>query len=229
MKPLSIILIVAAYLAYAAFWIRLGLHTVLWLRAAQRQPGGLTTVKGRSPVSFATAVIDIIFFRRLFASNKLLWLGSWVFHISFLVVLLRHLRYFLEPVPDCIITAQPFGIFAGYLMAGSLAYVILLRTAEKARYLSRQNYLILGLVFLIGLTGLIMRNFFPPDLVDVKSFAMGLVGMKPAPLPGDTFFSLHLILVLLLIPFLPFHIFTAPLVIVEARRREDALEKVLHD
>ncbi len=225
---MSLILIAAAYLVYAAFWLRLGLHTVLWLRAARQQTAGPAAAE-KSPVSCATAAIDIIFFRRLFASNKPLWPGSWVFHVSFPVVIFCHLRYVLAPVPGCIVAAQPFGVFAGYLMAGSLAYVMLLRAAAKTRYLSRQNYLILGLVFLIGITGLIMRNYLPPDLVDVKSFVTGLVGMKPAPLPAGFFFSLHFFLVLLLVPFLPFHLFTAPLVTLEARRREDTLQKVMHD
>jgi nitrate reductase gamma subunit len=226
---MAIILIALAYLVYAAFWVRLSLHAFIWLRAVRQRAAGPATASGRPLRSFATALVDILFFRRLFASNKPLWLGSWAFHVSFFVVILRHLRYFLEPVPDCIVSVQPFGIFAGYLMALSLAYVILLRTLTEAKYRSYQNYLILGLVFLISLTGLLMRNYFPPDLVDVKSFAMGLVAMRPAPLPAGVLFSLHFFLILLLVPFLPFHLFTAPPVILEARRREAMLGKVMHD
>jgi nitrate reductase gamma subunit len=228
-NTISIILIAAAYMVYAAFWVRLGLHTLLLLRAAKQQTTGQASSPGRPLGSSVTAVIDILFFRRLFATNKPLWLGSWVFHLAFFVVILRHLRYFLAPVPRCIVYVQPFGVFAGYVMALSLAYVILLRAAAKTRHLSFQNYLILGLVLLISATGLLMRNYYPPDLVDVKSFAMGLVGMSPAPLPAGFLFSLHFFLVLLLVPFLPFHLFAAPLVILDARIREDALEKVMHD
>jgi nitrate reductase gamma subunit len=226
---MTIILIAAAYLAYAAFWVRLSLHTLVWLRAARQRTAEPEAAFGRPPGSFAAALIDILFFRKLFASNKALWLGSWVFHTAFLFVILRHLRFFLEPVPGCIVLVQPAGIVAGYLMAFSLVYVILLRTVTKARYLSYQNYLILGLVVLIGATGLLMRIYFPPDLVDVKSFAMGLVALRPEPLPDGFFFSLHFVLVLLLVPFLPFHLFTAPFVAFEARKREDLLDQVMHD
>ncbi len=225
---MSIILIVAAYAAYAAFWIRLGLHTIVWLRAAGKAHA-VPAASGRPLHSFATAFMDILFFRRLFVSNKALWLGSWAFHAAFFFVMLRHLRFFLEPVPDCIVSIQPMGIFSGYLMFLSLAYVVLLRTLTKTRYLSYQNYLILGLVLLISATGLLMRNYFPPDLVDVKSFIMGLAAMSPAPLPAGLLFSLHFFLVLLLVPFLPFHMFTAPLVTFEARRRQDLLDRVMHD
>lgn len=226
---MSIILIAAAYMAYAAFWVRLGLHTVVWLRAARQQETGPAAASGKPLPSCATALIDILFFRRLFASNKALWFGSWAFHAAFFIVILRHLRYFLEPVPGCIVSVQPCGIFSGYLMAFSLAYVILLRTVAKVKYLSYQNYLILGIVLLISVTGLLMRNYFPPDLLDVKSFVMGLASMRPGLLPAGFFFSLHFFLVLLLVPFLPFHIFTAPLVTFEARRREDLLKRVMHD
>jgi nitrate reductase gamma subunit len=226
---MAIILIAIAYLAYAAFWVRLSLHAAVWLRAARRHATEPSATSGKPLHVFAVTLIDLLLFRRLFASNKSLWLGSWAFHIAFFIVILRHLRYFLDPVPDCIVQVQPFGVFSGYLMAISLAYVIFLRAVTRTRYVSYQNYLILGLVFLISATGLLMRNYFPPDLVDVKNFVMGLVAMKPALLPAGIFFSLHFFLVLLLVPFLPFHLFTAPFVAFEARRREDRLDKVMHD
>ncbi len=226
---MALIPVAVAYLAYIVFWVRLSLHAFLWLRAARQRATAPAAASGKPLHALATTFIDLLFFRRLFASNKPLWLGSWSFHTAFSIVMLRHLRYFLEPVPDCILQAQPFGVFAGYLMAFSLVYVITLRTVTKSKYISYQNYLILGLLFLISATGLLMRNYFRPDLVDVKSFVMGLVVMRPAPLPAGFFFILHFFLVLLLIPFLPFHLFTAPFVSFEARRREELLGKVMHD
>ena len=43
--------------------------------------------------------LDVVFLGRVFVVNPALWFGEWVFHASFLLVLLRHLRYFLDPVP----------------------------------------------------------------------------------------------------------------------------------
>ncbi len=223
------VLVIIAYVVYAAFWVRLSLHTITWLKAARRLSPGNAAPRVNLFLTFFSTALDLIFFRRLFDSNKLLWLGSWLFHTAFFVVMLHHLRYFLEPVPDCIVRVQPLGVSAGYLMAFSLVYVILLRTATRTRYVSYQNYLILGLVLLISATGLLMRNYFPPDLVDVKSFIMGLVALRPTPLHAGFFFSLHFLLALLLVPFLPFHLFTAPFVAFEARRREDLLGEVMHD
>jgi nitrate reductase gamma subunit len=223
------LLVILAYLVYAAFWVRLSLHTLVWLKSARQLPRYQADDGGRPLVAFVSSGLDIIFFRRLFASNKVLWLGSWGFHAAFVFVVLRHLQYFMDPVPDCIWYAQPFGVAAGYVLAFSSFYVVIGRTLARVRYVSYQNYVILGLLFLISATGLLMRNFFKPDLIDVKSFVMGIVAFRPSPLPYNFFFIAHFSFALILIPYLPFHIFTAPLIAVEARRRQQGLDMVMHE
>jgi nitrate reductase gamma subunit len=225
---MGMLLVIIAYLVYAAFWMRLSLHTFLWLKSARRLLPHHPAPDVKRLPAFATAAVDMFFFRRLFASNKVLWLGSWAFHMAFLFVVLRHLKYFLDPVPDCIWCVQPFGIAAGYILAFSLLYVMMTRTVARVKYVSYQNYVILGLLFFISATGLLMRNFFRPDLIDVKSFVMGIVAFRPSPLPGNFFFVVHFSLVLLLIPYLPFHIFTAPLIVIEASKRQQGLDMVMH-
>ena len=44
--------------------------------------------------------------RLVFGESKFLWLGALAFHWSFLMVFLRHLRFFLEPVPRLVLAAQ---------------------------------------------------------------------------------------------------------------------------
>ena len=46
------------------------------------------------------------------------------------------------------------------------------------------------------------------------------MSFSPAPLPESLLFTLHFVLVLVLVPLLPTHIFTAPLVMYEARKRD---------
>ena len=226
---MGMLLILTAYIVYAAFWVRLALHTLIWLRSA-RQSRPVHGPAGANPsLAFTSAALDMVFFRRLFASHKAAWAGSWTFHAAFLFVILRHLRYFMDPVPDCIECVQPAGIAAGYVLAFSLVFVMCVRTLGRVRYVSYQNYLILGLLFLISSTGLVMRNFFRPDLIDVKSFIMGIIAFSPSPLPGHFFFVLHFSLALLLIPYIPFHVFTAPVIAVEASRRRHGLDMVMHE
>ena len=226
---MGMLLVIIAYLVYTAFWVRLSLHTLLWLRSARRlipyQP-----VSGANPLTaLAASVMDLFCFRRLFESNKILWLGSWSFHAAFLFVIIRHLRYFCNPVPGVIECVQPLGVVAGYVLTFALPYVMAVKLTARIKYVSYQNYAVLGLLFFIGATGLLMKNFFKPDLVDVKSFAMGIIAFRPTAPPDNFFFIVHFFLVLLLIPYLPFHIFTAPFVTVEARKRQQELEMVMHD
>ncbi len=57
---------------------------------------------------------EIIFFQSLFRANKWIWLFGWMFHIALVLVLVRHLRYFTEPVWSWVALIQPFGIYAAF-------------------------------------------------------------------------------------------------------------------
>lgn len=225
-------LFLIAYLAYAAFLGRIIIHVLIWYKATKRFTApGLQAPEQRCDL-YAAAAIDLCFFRRLFLSNKLLWIGSWTFHLSFLFVILGHLRYFLNPVPRCITFIQPVGVVAGYLLPASLLYLLGLRIAGKERYVFRYvsyyNFFLLGLLFLISITGLLMRRLFVPDLMGVKEFILGLFTFRRALLPQDLLFIFHFLLVLLLAAYLPTHFFAAPLVTIEARKREEELKIILH-
>ena len=44
--------------------------------------------------------------RLTYAENKLLWLGALAFHWSFLFILVRHMRFFFEPIPGCALALE---------------------------------------------------------------------------------------------------------------------------
>ncbi len=229
---MRIILFLAAWVVYAAFWYRIVFHVLVWYRATARYGVKPALTPGQSARVCAVAGLDVVFFRRLFASSKMLWLGSWVFHLSFVFVILRHLRYFLNPVPACITFIQPVGVVAGYTLPASVFYLIMLRLFGRKRYVSRYvsyyNFFLLGLLFSISSIGLLMRLYFVPDLPAVKGFILGILTFRPGPVPGSALFIIHFVLVFFLLPYLPTHFFSAPLVIAEARKREEGLNEVLH-
>ncbi len=222
------VLILAAYAVYIAFWLRFCSHALVWWRAVRRLPGPET---GRPRLKTAAlAAGDIVLFGRLFLVNPALWLGEWVFHVSLLLVLLRHLRFFLDPVPDWVWSIQQAGLIAGYVLPLALIYILVIRLLTKReRYASTANMLLLALVLCISLLGLSMRLWMTPNLVDAKLFALGLAHLKPVAPPASLWFAAHFGLVLVLVLFLPSHIFTAPLVMIEARKREQALHGVMHE
>lgn len=224
------ILIAAAYGVYAAFWLRFFTHFLVWWRTARQFEGPRAPTERPSAKSCALAVVDVVFLGRLLKVNASLWAGEWTFHAAFFLVVLRHLRFFLDPVPACVWWAQTPGLIAGYILPFSLAYILAVRLLTKReKYASAANVFLLGLVLAISSLGVLMQVWFKPDLVDVKLFILGILGFKPAVLPEGLLFALHFGLVLVLVPFLPTHIFTAPLVMMEARRREQALHQVIHE
>jgi nitrate reductase gamma subunit len=217
------ILVLAAYLVYLIFCFRFFVRALLWYRAARQQ----TVISDAHAPFFRTVtstVFDVFFLTRLFRSNKLLWTASWIFHLSLVFIFLRHMRYFMNPVPDFIIFIQPAGIAAGYVLPLSLLLILILR-----RYVSAYNYFIIGLLLVISLLGLAMRNWFQPDLIAVKDFITGILTFHPDVLPDSSLFTLHFVFALLLLPYVPFHLFTAPVVTFEANRREESLGMILHE
>jgi nitrate reductase gamma subunit len=224
------ILIVAAYCVFAAFWMRFFAHSLTWWRATSRLRGTVEQETQPRVKACALTAMDVIFFGRLLMVNPALWLGEWVFHVSFLLVLLRHFRFFLNPVPACIWWFQTPGLIAGYILPVSLVYILIVRLLSgRERYASPANVFLLSLVLVISTLGVAMNLLFKPNLVEVKLYILGILSFMPAAAPESVLFAVHFCLVLVLIPFLPTHIFFAPFVMMEARKREQALHLVMHE
>ncbi len=148
---------------------------------------------------------ELLFFESLFRSSKWTWLFGWAFHVALLLVLLRHLRYFQEPVWLPVLWVQPFGLYAGFAMVGALAGLWARRVlVDRVRYISTpSDHLMLALLLAIGLTGLGMRFVAHTDIIAVKAFMLGLMRFDLQPLPAHPALLLHLGLVALLMIVFP--------------------------
>jgi len=148
---------------------------------------------------------ELLFFESLFRSSKWTWIFGWMFHVALLLVLLRHLRYFQEPVWLPVVWIQPFGLYAGFAMVGGLAGLWARRfLVDRVRYISTpSDHLMLALLLAIGLTGLGMRFVAHTDIVAVKAFMLGLMRLDLQPLPAQPLLLLHLGLVALLMIVFP--------------------------
>ncbi|UCD35178.1 MAG: respiratory nitrate reductase subunit gamma [Nitrospiraceae bacterium] len=152
---------------------------------------------------------EILFFRSLLkggAAEKILWFGGWVFHVCFLLIVLRHLRYFTYPVPGFVMSFQQIGIWAGLIFPLALLILIVRRfTNDRLATISLfADYFVLLLIIGIGLTGILLKYFMRTSLVEVKAFILGLVTFSPAPMPDSTMFTIHFLLVLVLLVYFPF-------------------------
>jgi nitrate reductase gamma subunit len=227
---MNVMISVAALISYLFFIVRFAWQGIIWFRASGHAAAYPVFLKKVPASVYSSTLLDILFFRKIFNTSKLLWAGSWVFHVSFFFVALRHMRYFFPSLPDCLILLQPVGVVAGYLLPLSLLFLMALRTVKKKdRYVSSYNYFISGMLLFISSIGLTMRMFFRPDLLSVKQFSLGIFGLSPQALPDSALFLFHLALFLLLLPYLPTHIIAAPFVNLEVNRRMEELRYVIHE
>ncbi len=150
-------------------------------------------------------LIEVTLFRALFRSNKWIWLFGWIFHVALLAVLLRHLRYFTEPVWGWVALIQPVGLYAGFALLAGLAGLWARRfLIDRVRYISApSDHLMLALLVAIAASGLAMKYVAHTDIVSLKAFFLGLMVFDWRELPADPVLLLHLALVALLMIVFP--------------------------
>ncbi len=205
---MSLLTIAYACLFYAAAAIFVAGVAAKVLRYA-RTPAPLKIPTTPAPQT-RTGVVwrmlrEVTVFESLFRSNKWIWLFGWIFHVALALVLLRHLRYFTEPMPALVVLAQEPGVFAGLAMVAALAGLWARRfLVERIRYISTvSDHLMLALLVMIGVSGLSMKFVRHTDIVAVKAFMLGLLRFDWQPLPADGPLLVHLTLVAMLMVVFP--------------------------
>jgi nitrate reductase gamma subunit len=152
----------------------------------------------------------------LFRTSALLWMGALAFHWSLLVISLRHLKFFLEPVPTVLVILQRLdSIFQGLLpilyisdviILIALGYLFIRRIiTPQVRYISLpSDYFVLLGIAGIAISGVLMRLIYRVDLVQVKEWVMAMLRFQPAPPKGvNLIFYVHLFFVSLLVAYFP--------------------------
>lgn len=203
---LSTIFAVLFYLATAVFVVGLAYR----IRLYARTPAPLKIPTTPAPITRQGVVArlfrEVTFFESLYKANKWTWLFGWVFHAAMLLVVLRHLRYFTEPVWFWVNWVQPFGKYAGFAMlAGLLALWGRRFLVERVRYISGpSDHLMLMLLIGIAVSGLLMKYVAHTDIISLKAFVLGLMYFNWQPIPSDPLLLLHLSLVLILMFVFPY-------------------------
>jgi len=154
--------------------------------------------------------------RILFKTSTLLWLGAMAFHWSLLVIVVRHLRFFLEPVPSAVVVLQrvdsilqnllPILYISDVIILIALGYLFIRRvTTPQVRYISLpSDYFVLLVIGGVAISGVLMRLFYRVDLVQVKEWVMAMLRFSPLPPKGiNLIFYVHLFFVSLLVAYFP--------------------------
>ena len=175
-----------------------------------RTPAPLKIPTTPAPVTRRGVVMrmarEVVLFESLFKSNKWTWLFGWMFHAAMLLVLMRHLRYFTEPVWFWVGLVQPFGLYAGFGMVAGLGGLWVRRVGvERIRYITGpSDHLMLALLGGIALSGLAMSYVTHTDIVALKAFILGVLYLDWQPMPADPVLIIHLGLVVALMIVFPF-------------------------
>jgi len=153
----------------------------------------------------------------IYGGNKFLWLAGLVFHWALLIILIRHLRLFIEPVPWVIKALEevdslfeiviPTVFLTDIAILLALTYLFLRRVVfPQIRYISLlSDYFAVLLIIGVAVTGVCLRIFFHTDVVGVKELAMSVLRFDPE-VPGGIswLFYFHLCLVCVLLAYFPF-------------------------
>jgi len=182
----------------------------------------------------ARMFLEIVTFRSLFRntkseihtgphityeSSKWLWLFALIFHYSFLAIVVRHMRLFLDPVPVWLTWIEFVdGIFqvgapGWYISDVTLVLGCVLLFGRRlvnrhTRVISLMNdYFPLVLIFAIAVSGILMRYFIRTDIdiVNIKQLTVGLVTFSPTiGAEIGAIFYIHFFLVCVLLAYFPF-------------------------
>jgi len=212
--------VIMPYLAIAAFIFGIIYRVLIWARSpvpfrittTSGQQKSLDFIKQNkldNPSTFWGVIgrmaLEVLFFRSLFRNTrasvkdgkklvysieKLLWFFALIFHWSFLIIFLRHFRFFTEPIPSFVPFLQELdGLFqvglpvifiTDVMIVLGLSYLFGRRFFDtKVKYISlSSDYFPLLLIAGIAVTGILMRYFFKVDLIGVKEVTVAVLSFS---------------------------------------------------
>lgn len=241
--------VILPYIAVAVFFIGFFLRMMDWARSTvpfripttSGQAKSLPWIKSNaidSPFTTGGVVarmfFEVVTFRSLFRNTRMrtnpdgrisynlelwLWLFALAFHYTFLVVLLRHARFFLEPLPlpfeilekiDTFVQiGHPVISMSSFVLLGAALFLFIRRVyLPDMRLISlASDYFPLFLIAGIALTGILMRYFTKIDVTAAKELTYGLVSFN---LPAmarmqeiGSIFYIHVFFVSVLLVYFP--------------------------
>ncbi len=197
-----------------------------WVKKDELEsPSGFLGVVGRMSM-------EVLFFRSLFrntkaemvpgpslayGSSKWLWMAGMLFHWTLLIIVLRHYRFFLTPVPGFVEILEkvdgflqisfPTFYITDLLLVFSVTFLLFRRLiSAQMRIISLStDFFPLFLILAIALSGISMRYLDKVDIVAVKFLIQGLLSFQFNH-PGEigAIFYVHLFLVCVLMGYFPF-------------------------
>jgi len=241
--------VILPYIAVVVFFVGFFIRMMDWARSTvpfripttAGQAKSLPWIKPNkidSPYTTGAVVarmfFEVVTFRSLFRNTRMrvnpdgrisydlelwLWLFALAFHYTFLVVILRHARFFLEPLPlpfeilekiDTFIQiGHPIISMSSFVLLGTVLFLFFRRVyLPNIRMISlASDFFPLFLIFGIALTGILMRYFTKIDVVAAKELTYGLVSFSLPTMARmqeiGSIFYIHVFFVSVLLAYFP--------------------------
>ena len=241
--------VILPYIAVVVFFIGFFIRMMDWARSTvpfripttAGQSKSLPWIKSNAidnPFTMGGVVarmfFEVVTFRSLFRNTRMrinsdgrisydlelwLWLFALAFHYTFLVVILRHARFFLEPLPlpfeilekiDTFVQiGHPVISMSSFVLLGTVVFLFLRRVyLPNIRLISlASDFFPLFLIFGIVFTGIFMRYFTKVDIVAAKELTYGLVSFSLPSLARmqeiGSIFYIHVFFVSVLLAYFP--------------------------
>jgi len=151
-----------------------------------------------------------------YGSEKFLWVAGLAFHWSFLIIFIRHFRFFMLDIPSVIQIIEgldsflqigaPLLYLTDVVLLAAVTFLVFRRLAMPlVKYISLPaDYFPLFLILGIAISGILMRYFMKTHIVGVKELVLGLLSFAPVVPEGiGTIFYIHLFLVSSLLIYFP--------------------------
>ena len=213
---MTLVLPVLFYLSAGVFLAGMVWRVASWLRA----PVPLKIVLTPGPVT-ASGVAgrlagEVVLFRSLFKADRWLWTAAWLFHVSLVFLAVGHFGGLVIPTLAQKLLrltehqfhhlAQVSGGIFGVMAMAPLLYLLWRRlTSERLRYIGTfSDYFSLALLLLIIATGNQMRFMGGLELDQARDFVSGLLTLHPVDPPAAPAFTIHFVLVCVLLVYIPF-------------------------
>lgn len=205
------------YVAVAIFILGAIYKLRRWLTVAPPFPLTIFPVPRRPGGRLLVVLKEMLLFNSLFRHNRLLWLASWIFHLSLALIIAGHvlgIYTFREQFTLVGLSKAESQMLSHFLgMVTGVVYMIALVLLMGRRFYDREaratsnliSYLELGLLAGIGLTGMGLREVMTkPEFLLIREYMAGLILFRPAVMPGSPWFFWHFFLVNILLMYLPF-------------------------
>jgi nitrate reductase gamma subunit len=236
LAPAALLALVVASVWKIARWMRAPVPFRIPLTVGQQRalisiPHSRSGSPHSLPEVMLRMLLDVLAFRPLWRTtptapslgrglahgmDRALWFMAAAFHGSLAIVALRHLRFFLRPVPGFVTFLEGFDVATATVLPSvhitsvvlPLALVFLVGrrlVLVRVRYISlAADYFPLFLLLAIATTGLLMRHVTKTDVAALTQFTTSLASFTLVlPSQADTLLLVHVFLVGFLLVYFP--------------------------